>query len=238
MTMAKPGAGWAWIGEERGPQDQHVEPEVGQHPEHARPGATVKQQPLRVLHGVRERGDRGGDLGVLAVCSRCGVAAGAMGDQQRGRDPGRCDGRRQHRQQEVALAGEDADREPDAEDDQRQRVDGGVEKAEVELALGDQLVRHSEAVQDRTLRPPRLPTPRRGAAGRRRAAPRRRRRPSAARGRRVPSSFCGSTIARQATTNPSSDSTSSAIAPSTHSQETCSRLRSACFRAGISFSTT
>ena len=72
--------------------------------------------------GVRERGDRGGDLGVLGL-QPLGVGPGAAGDQQRGSDPGRRQRRRQQRQQEVALAGEDARREPDAEDDQSERVD-------------------------------------------------------------------------------------------------------------------
>ncbi len=40
------------------------------------------------------------------------------------------------------------DSEPDTEDDQRERVDGGVQKLEIELALGDQLGRHPESVQD------------------------------------------------------------------------------------------
>jgi hypothetical protein len=74
--------------------------------------------------------------------------AGARGDQQHGRDRGGRDGCRQHREQQMTLAGEDAGGEPDPEGDQRQRVDGGVEKLEIELALGDQLGRHSEPVQD------------------------------------------------------------------------------------------
>ena len=45
------------------------------------------------------------------------------------------------------LAGEDPGREPNTEHNQGQRTDGGVEKAEVELALGDLLWRHPEAMQ-------------------------------------------------------------------------------------------
>jgi hypothetical protein len=86
-------------------------------------------------------------FGCLA-CSRFHPAAGAPGDQQRNRDSGPCQRRWQQRQQEIALAGEDARCQPDAEHDQRQRIDRGVEKAGVELALGDQLRRHPEPVQD------------------------------------------------------------------------------------------
>ena len=73
----------------------------------------------------------------------------SMGDQQSDRHPCCGDGCGQRCKQEIVLAGEDADREPDADNDQHERVDSGVEKTEVELSLGDLLVRHSEPVQDK-----------------------------------------------------------------------------------------
>ena len=72
----------------------------------------------------------------------------AAGNQQGRGDRGGCDRRGQQGQEEVARAGQDARRETEPEEDQSQRIDGGVEKAEVELALGDELGGHSEAVQD------------------------------------------------------------------------------------------
>jgi hypothetical protein len=83
-----------------------------------------------------ECGDRASDLGMLGLQLR-GVAAGAVSDQQSDRDPRCGDGCGQHCKQKMVLAGEEADREPDTDNDQHERVDSGVEKAEVELALGD-----------------------------------------------------------------------------------------------------
>ena len=76
------------------------------------------------------------------------VSGGAPRDQEHGADSRRGERRRQQRQQEVARAGEDADREADAEDDQRERIDRRIQKAEVELALGDRLARHPEPTKD------------------------------------------------------------------------------------------
>ena len=78
ITIGEPGD-WVGVdGEEGGPQDEHVESEVGQHAEHARPAAAVNQKPLRVVDGVRESGDRVRDLGVLGAVV-LGTAAGASG---------------------------------------------------------------------------------------------------------------------------------------------------------------
>ena len=129
------------------PEHEHVESKVSHRPDHAAPGAAVKQEPVGVLHGDRQRRDRAGDLGVLGL-QPLGIDAGAAGDQHRGGEPGCRHHRRQQRQQQIVLAGEDARRQPHAKDDQRQRIDGGIEKAEGELAPANELRRHSEPVQD------------------------------------------------------------------------------------------
>ncbi len=85
----------------------------------------MNEEPLGVLHSVRERRDRAGNAGVLGM-QPLGMGAGAGGDQERGGDPSRHQGRRQQRQQEIGLPREDPRREPDADDDERQRVDGCV----------------------------------------------------------------------------------------------------------------
>jgi GrpB-like predicted nucleotidyltransferase (UPF0157 family) len=76
------------------------------------------------------------------------VGIGARRECQRRGDPASRDRRRQQRQQEVVLAGEDPDGEPDPEDNQRDCIHAGVEEAQVELTLGDFLRRHPEAVKD------------------------------------------------------------------------------------------
>ena len=107
----------------------------------------MKKQRAGVLDGAGERGDRDGELRVLGVGTRA-VALPTARDPQHREDRDRRHHGRQQRQRELLLAREDPARESEAEGDQRERVDAGVEKAEVELALGDELGGHAEAMQN------------------------------------------------------------------------------------------
>jgi hypothetical protein len=132
---------------ERDPQNEHVASEIADRPQHAPEAAAMEQHPVGGGDGVGQGDDRGGHLGTVGL-QRRGVFRGSASNRTRGDDPERGRAGRQQREQQVALARKDADRQPEAEDDQRQRTDGGVEEAEVELAFGDRLRRHPEVAQD------------------------------------------------------------------------------------------
>ena len=162
-------------------------------------------------------------LGCLAL-SRSASCAGAAGDQQRGDDPGAGQRRREQRQQEIALAA----RRCRSRARRRTRPSASastavLRKLRLNCALGDQLRRHPEAVQDQRLRPPCLPRCRRGAAGRLPAVPRRRAGPSAAPGRRGRARSAGRrSRSRRRRSRPRTGPRSRAAAR-IHSQEACSR---------------
>jgi hypothetical protein len=66
-------------GEQREPQDQHLEAEVCDRAEHGRQPAAATEDALGVLHGVRERVNRVRHLGVLGLQSRgIALARGAV----------------------------------------------------------------------------------------------------------------------------------------------------------------
>jgi hypothetical protein len=70
------------------------------------------------------------------------------GEHQRAGDPGRGEAGGKPGEERITLTAEDPNAESDPAQDQRQRIDCGVEEAEIELTLGDRLRRHPEVPKD------------------------------------------------------------------------------------------
>jgi hypothetical protein len=123
ITTAKFGTGCAWIALKAIQEHKHVESQIPDRSEQASEITSMKQDPVGCVDGVSKGDDRARDLGVLGLES-LGILRRATGDQQRGDGPGRRDHRWQQREQQVVFPGWDPHRQPDTEDDQRQRTDG------------------------------------------------------------------------------------------------------------------